>query len=148
MGDRYTSVEATALLGTDGPEGVGETRPCVLCEYSHSMGNSNGNLHKYWEVNRKRKREEKYSVSSPQVALNSTLACLPSVPLVDVSQKRTNVRFHQPHDRACRLACEGVRPRVLCNNESTWFKSITGLVSHVKPGRIVLRHLFSIRRRD
>lgn len=47
---RYTGVEATEKLGTDGPDGVGETRPCVLCEYSHAMGNSNGNLHKYWEV--------------------------------------------------------------------------------------------------
>lgn len=47
---RYPTVSTTELLGTDGPEGVGETRPCVLCEYSHAMGNSNGNLHKYWEV--------------------------------------------------------------------------------------------------
>lgn len=27
-----------------------ETRPLILCEYSHSMGNSTGNLHKYWEA--------------------------------------------------------------------------------------------------
>lgn len=47
---RYASVGTMELLGTDGPAGVGETRPCVLCEYSHAMGNSNGNLHKYWEV--------------------------------------------------------------------------------------------------
>eukprot|EP00904_Undaria_pinnatifida_P009940 jgi/Undpi1/6076/HiC_scaffold_20.g08561.m1 len=46
----YASVGTMELLGTDGPAGVGETRPCVLCEYSHAMGNSNGNLHKYWEV--------------------------------------------------------------------------------------------------
>ncbi|KAJ7517559.1 hypothetical protein O6H91_21G029500 [Diphasiastrum complanatum] len=25
-------------------------RPVILCEYSHSMGNSNGNLKKYWEA--------------------------------------------------------------------------------------------------
>ena len=25
-------------------------RPVILCEYSHAMGNSNGNLHLYWEV--------------------------------------------------------------------------------------------------
>lgn len=43
-------MKTTELLGLDGPDGVGETRPCVLCEYSHAMGNSNGNLHKYWEV--------------------------------------------------------------------------------------------------
>ncbi|CAN4076190.1 unnamed protein product [Withania somnifera] len=27
-----------------------EQRPLILCEYSHAMGNSNGNLHKYWEA--------------------------------------------------------------------------------------------------
>ncbi|QDZ19643.1 beta-galactosidase [Chloropicon primus] len=27
-----------------------EHRPLILCEYSHSMGNSTGNLHKYWEA--------------------------------------------------------------------------------------------------
>jgi len=27
-----------------------ETRPLILCEYSHAMGNSNGNVHKYWEA--------------------------------------------------------------------------------------------------
>ncbi|XP_022139268.1 uncharacterized protein LOC111010223 isoform X2 [Momordica charantia] len=27
-----------------------ETRPLILCEYSHSMGNSTGNLHRYWEA--------------------------------------------------------------------------------------------------
>lgn len=43
-------MERTELLGRDGPSGVGESRPCVLSEYSHAMGNSNGNLHKYWEV--------------------------------------------------------------------------------------------------
>lgn len=26
-----------------------EDRPIILCEYSHSMGNSNGNLHYYWD---------------------------------------------------------------------------------------------------
>ena len=25
-------------------------RPLILCEYSHAMGNSNGNLYKYWEA--------------------------------------------------------------------------------------------------
>ncbi|PRW56286.1 Beta-galactosidase isoform A [Chlorella sorokiniana] len=28
----------------------GETRPVILCEYSHSMGNSTGNIHKYWQA--------------------------------------------------------------------------------------------------
>ncbi|KAI3844214.1 hypothetical protein MKX03_032285 [Papaver bracteatum] len=27
-----------------------ETRPVILCEYSHAMGNSNGNIHEYWEA--------------------------------------------------------------------------------------------------
>ena len=27
-----------------------QTRPYILCEYSHAMGNSNGNLWKYWEL--------------------------------------------------------------------------------------------------
>lgn len=27
-----------------------ETRPLVLCEYSHSMGNSNGDLNDYWKI--------------------------------------------------------------------------------------------------
>ena len=27
-----------------------DTRPIVMCEYAHSMGNSTGNLHEYWEL--------------------------------------------------------------------------------------------------
>ncbi|GBG81345.1 hypothetical protein CBR_g32018 [Chara braunii] len=27
-----------------------EWRPLILCEYSHAMGNSNGNIYKYWEA--------------------------------------------------------------------------------------------------
>jgi beta-galactosidase len=27
-----------------------DTRPVILCEYSHAMGNSNGNLFKYWDA--------------------------------------------------------------------------------------------------
>ncbi|RVW69332.1 Beta-galactosidase [Vitis vinifera] len=27
-----------------------EMRPLILCEYSHSMGNSNGNIQEYWEA--------------------------------------------------------------------------------------------------
>ncbi|KAG5227709.1 glycoside hydrolase family protein [Salix suchowensis] len=27
-----------------------EPCPLILCEYSHAMGNSNGNIHKYWEA--------------------------------------------------------------------------------------------------
>lgn len=27
-----------------------DDRPVILCEYSHAMGNSNGNLHLYWDA--------------------------------------------------------------------------------------------------
>ncbi|MQL91821.1 hypothetical protein Taro_024432 [Colocasia esculenta] len=27
-----------------------ESRPLILCEYSHAMGNSNGNIHVYWDA--------------------------------------------------------------------------------------------------
>ncbi|KAH0468778.1 hypothetical protein IEQ34_002010 [Dendrobium chrysotoxum] len=27
-----------------------ESRPLILCEYSHAMGNSNGNIHEYWKA--------------------------------------------------------------------------------------------------
>ena len=30
--------------------GLPDSRPLMLCEYSHAMGNSNGNLFKYWEA--------------------------------------------------------------------------------------------------
>ncbi len=29
------------------------SKPYILCEYAHAMGNSNGNLHKYWDLFRK-----------------------------------------------------------------------------------------------
>ncbi|KAG8391126.1 hypothetical protein BUALT_Bualt01G0155500 [Buddleja alternifolia] len=31
-------------------EDPAEPRPLILCEYSHAMGNSNGNIHEYWEA--------------------------------------------------------------------------------------------------
>lgn len=42
----YTSVPRLRALG----ERTDDDRPIVLCEYSHSMNNSNGNLHLYWEA--------------------------------------------------------------------------------------------------
>jgi len=45
----YAKVEDIEKFLNDNP-----TKPFVNCEYSHSMGNSNGNLHKYTEL------EEKY----------------------------------------------------------------------------------------
>lgn len=41
----YPDVNKTLHMGLRSDE----DRPVVLCEYSHSMGNSNGNLHLYWE---------------------------------------------------------------------------------------------------
>jgi beta-galactosidase len=41
----YPSVQKTVELGTRSDE----DRPVILCEYSHAMGNSNGNLDLYWE---------------------------------------------------------------------------------------------------
>lgn len=41
----YPNVTRAVSMGTRSDE----DRPVILCEYSHSMGNSNGNLHLYWE---------------------------------------------------------------------------------------------------
>lgn len=34
-------------------EEADETRPVILCEYTHAMGNSNGNYTKYWDAFKK-----------------------------------------------------------------------------------------------
>ena len=41
----YPSVGELVALGGD----CEDDRPIILCEYSHSMGNSNGNIHLYFE---------------------------------------------------------------------------------------------------
>lgn len=41
---------------TEMAEMPGETRPFIMCEYAHAMGNSCGNLKEYWEVIRTHKR--------------------------------------------------------------------------------------------
>jgi beta-galactosidase len=41
----YPDVDRTVKLA----QRDDEDRPIILCEYSHSMNNSNGNLHLYWE---------------------------------------------------------------------------------------------------
>ncbi len=46
LGPMYPSV-ADILEMAQKP---GETRPVVMCEYAHSMGNSTGNLKEYWEA--------------------------------------------------------------------------------------------------
>ncbi len=38
-----------ASIETYGADGAG-TRPLIMCEYSHAMGNSNGSLADYWDV--------------------------------------------------------------------------------------------------
>jgi len=40
----YPSVETVASYGKSG-----NTKPLILCEYAHAMGNSTGNLYKYWD---------------------------------------------------------------------------------------------------
>ncbi len=42
----YAPIDAIQKYGADG---LG-TRPLILCEYSHAMGNSNGSLADYWDV--------------------------------------------------------------------------------------------------
>ena len=42
----YVPIEAIKKYGDDG---LG-TRPLIMCEYSHAMGNSNGSLADYWNV--------------------------------------------------------------------------------------------------
>ncbi|GMH94547.1 hypothetical protein TL16_g12934 [Triparma laevis f. inornata] len=42
----YPPVDLTNELGTR----ADEDRPVILCEFTHAMGNSNGNLHLYWDL--------------------------------------------------------------------------------------------------
>jgi beta-galactosidase len=42
----YPDIESIAQWSEDP---YGETRPLIMCEYSHAMGNSNGCLKEYWE---------------------------------------------------------------------------------------------------
>ncbi|MFM8779211.1 MAG: glycoside hydrolase family 2 TIM barrel-domain containing protein, partial [Acidimicrobiaceae bacterium] len=42
----YVPIDAIKKYGDDG---LG-TRPLIMCEYSHAMGNSNGSLADYWQV--------------------------------------------------------------------------------------------------
>jgi len=48
----YPSLEKLATMAED----PNETRPIIMCEYAHSMGNSTGNLKEYWETIRNHKR--------------------------------------------------------------------------------------------
>jgi beta-galactosidase len=42
----YPTIESIAEYGRNGDG----TRPLIMCEYSHAMGNSNGSLADYWDV--------------------------------------------------------------------------------------------------
>ena len=42
----YPTLERLAEMATK----EGETRPFIMCEYAHAMGNSPGNLKEYWDV--------------------------------------------------------------------------------------------------
>ncbi|MBX3000125.1 MAG: DUF4981 domain-containing protein, partial [Caldilineaceae bacterium] len=46
LGPMYPSVQRII----DMAQIPGETRPVIMCEYAHSMGNSTGNLQEYWQV--------------------------------------------------------------------------------------------------
>ncbi|WP_461629193.1 beta-galactosidase, LacZ type [Labilibaculum euxinus] len=52
IGDMYRPIESVEKrwIGTD-PE-----RPFIWCEYSHAMGNSNGNFKEYWDLVRKNRQ--------------------------------------------------------------------------------------------
>lgn len=52
----YARVEECVRLVEADDTGDGGGRPLILCEYSHAMGNSNGNLDKYWRLFRSHPR--------------------------------------------------------------------------------------------
>ena len=52
LGPMYPSVDRIIEMAQE----EGETRPVVMCEYAHSMGNSTGNLREYWEAIETHKR--------------------------------------------------------------------------------------------
>ncbi len=45
ISNMYASTDLMIRLHDENPE-----RPVILCEYSHAMGNSNGNIYKYWDA--------------------------------------------------------------------------------------------------
>ena len=45
IANMYASVDLMKELHDENP-----SRPVILCEYSHAMGNSNGNIFKYWDA--------------------------------------------------------------------------------------------------
>lgn len=51
LGPMYPSVARIIDMATNG-----DTRPIIMCEYAHAMGNSNGNLVEYWDAVRGHRR--------------------------------------------------------------------------------------------
>lgn len=45
----YPRLPQLAALAAEA-DAAGDTRPIILCEYAHSMGNSTGNLREYWDA--------------------------------------------------------------------------------------------------
>lgn len=52
----YARVKECVWFVEADEDGDGGGRPLILCEYSHAMGNSNGNLDKYWKLFRSHPR--------------------------------------------------------------------------------------------
>jgi beta-galactosidase/beta-glucuronidase len=52
LGPMYPSVDRIIQMAQE----PGETRPVIMCEYAHSMGNSTGNLKEYWQAVETHKR--------------------------------------------------------------------------------------------
>ncbi|NLG50804.1 MAG: DUF4981 domain-containing protein [Chloroflexi bacterium] len=52
LGPMYPTVDKIIAMA----EEEGETRPVIMCEYAHAMGNSCGNLKEYWEAIESHKR--------------------------------------------------------------------------------------------
>lgn len=52
----YSRVEECVRFVEADDDENGGGRPLILCEYSHAMGNSNGNLDKYWKLFRSHPR--------------------------------------------------------------------------------------------
>jgi Beta-galactosidase/beta-glucuronidase len=52
--ERNTDIVAPMYPGLDYlqqyAESADKTRPLIMCEYAHSMGNSTGNLYKFWDI--------------------------------------------------------------------------------------------------
>lgn len=90
--------------------GDGGGRPLVLCEYSHAMGNSNGNLHAYWRLFRRHPRIQggfvwdwvdqglKKWISAPTPLKNASGQCIENVKGEKVAAWGYGGDFNEPMD--------------------------------------------------